>query len=72
MKNFTLKVINPLLLLLVIFQVATAVLRGSLYEFFHTWHPIGGSLLVLVGLIHLALNWNWVKGSYSGKAKTPK
>lgn len=64
MRNTVLKIINPLLLLLLLFQLTTAVLRGSIYDFFHSWHPIGGYALVALGLLHLLLNWRWVGAAY--------
>ncbi|MFO8184810.1 MAG: hypothetical protein R6U39_11665 [Candidatus Aegiribacteria sp.] len=64
MKTTVLKIINPLMLLLLLFQFVTAVFRGDIPLFFHDWHPVGGYILVGLGLLHLGLNWRWVKGMY--------
>ncbi len=69
MKNLALKVISPILLLLVLFQLVTALLRGSFYDFFHTWHPVAGAGLALFLLIHLAMIWKWGYGTGKGKDK---
>jgi len=65
MRTLLLKLLNPLLLVLLLFQFVTAVLRGSIPLFFHEWHPVGGYTLVALGLLHLFLNWRWVGGAYS-------
>ena len=64
MRNTLLKIINPLLLLLLLFQLTTAVLRDSIYAFFGRWHPIAGYALVGLGVLHLLLNWRWVGAVY--------
>jgi len=64
MRNTVLKIINPLLLLLLLFQLTTAVLRDSIYGFFGRWHPIAGYALVALGVLHLLLNWRWVGAAY--------
>jgi hypothetical protein len=64
MRNVLLKVVNPLLLLLMLFQLSTALTRSAHYRFFSTWHPVGGYALVALGLVHLVLNWRWAKGAY--------
>lgn len=71
MKKLALMVINPILLLLTLFQVTTAILRGAFYDFFHAWHPVAGAALVLFILIHLAMSWKWGYGP-GGKSNTPK
>lgn len=62
MRCTLLKIINPLLLLL--FQLTTAVLRDSIYAFFGHWHPIAGYTLVALGVLHLLLNWRWMGTAY--------
>mgnify|MGYP006295114581 CR=1 len=56
--------LNPVLLILLLFQLLTALLRGSIPVFFHTWHPVAGYTLAGLGILHLILNWRWVKGAY--------
>lgn len=64
MKNLILKIVNPLLLLFILFQFATALLRGNIPGFFHSWHPVAGYVLVGLAMVHLVLNWGWVRGTY--------
>ena len=64
MRNPLLKIVNPLLLILILFQLVTALLRGSIPVFFHNWHPVAGYVLVGLAMIHLVLNWGWVRGVY--------
>lgn len=66
MRNLLLKTVNPLLLLLLLFQFITALARGTIPVFFHRWHPVGGYVLVGLAMIHLFLNWRWVRGAYGG------
>ncbi len=67
MRNLLLKLVNPLMLLLLLFQLLTAILRPGNYRFFSNWHPAGGYSLVVLGLLHLLLNWRWVKAAYARK-----
>lgn len=68
MRNSLLKIVNPLLLALILFQFVTALARGSIPVFFHNWHPVAGYALVGLALVHLVLNWGWVRGVYGGTA----
>ncbi|MBD3370274.1 DUF4405 domain-containing protein [Candidatus Fermentibacteria bacterium] len=64
MKMTLLRIINPLLLLLLLFQFVSALFRTDYYQFFSRWHPIGGYALVALGLLHLVLNWKWINAAY--------
>lgn len=66
MRNLLLKIVNPLLLILILFQFVTALMRGGIPVFFHNWHPVAGYVLVSLAMIHLVLNWGWVRGAYGG------
>ncbi len=64
-KNNILKIINPIIALLLLCQVGTALFRGVLgHEAFEEIHETGGILLALGVLLHLILNWKWVKANY--------
>lgn len=68
MKKFFLKVLNPIIALLILNQVFTALLHGVLSkELFEKVHETGGFLLFLGVVIHLLLNWSWVKTTYLAK-----
>ncbi len=63
-----LKRINVLLLFFLIYQAVTGVLVAVINEdVFGVIHPVGGGLLVIFGLIHLGLNWGWVRSVYFRK-----
>jgi len=63
-KQTALKIVNPLLVVLLLNQATTGLLHEKLpRETFELLHS-GGWLLVLVSILHLALNWNWVKAAF--------
>jgi hypothetical protein len=64
MRNALLRITNPLLLLLLLFQLATALTRTRSYAFFSRWHPRGGYALVVVGAVHIVLNRKWFAAAY--------
>ncbi len=60
-----LKVLNPILGALALSQLLTGVLRDFLPR--HTFglvHKAGGLAFAAAALLHVALNWNWVKAAY--------
>jgi hypothetical protein len=67
-KNTAHKILNPILLVLIANQATTALLRdqigGEAFEFIHEG---GGILLVSLVIVHLILNFSWVKASYFSK-----
>lgn len=65
-RNTILKVLNPLLGLFVLGQVATGLLHGIMpRDVFETVHSWGGIAVATAATIHLSLNWNWIKANYS-------
>lgn len=63
-----LKLINPLLLVLILCQVATGIGADVIgQELFEATHPFGGILLVIFVMIHLFLNRAWIKATYTRK-----
>ena len=69
-----LKIVNPLLGLAlgwVFFTVAVRKAAPDLMprEFFRNAHPLGGYAVFVLALIHLVLNWGWVKSAYFKKKK---
>lgn len=65
-----LKLINPVLLLLLLWQVSTGILGDILgHELFRALHPLGGMLLAVGVVIHLFLNRAWIKATYFRKAR---
>jgi hypothetical protein len=64
-RNNVLKVLNPVLGILALCQIATGVLHGvmprDVFEAVHQW---GGIAFAVTALFHVYLNWNWIKASY--------
>lgn len=64
-KTGLLKIVNPLLALAALWQLLTGALRGFLPRgLFGTVHEAGAMFLAAAALLHLYLNWNWVKANY--------
>ena len=67
-KSSTLKFLNPIIALLLLNQICTALFSDLLgKETFEAVHETGGILLAAGGIFHLVLNWNWVKANYFKK-----
>ena len=64
-RNTALKILNPILAALVLYQALTGIFRALIpLAVFEVIHPAGGIALALVAATHLSLNWNWVKANY--------
>lgn len=69
-KQLILKVLNVFLLLDFLCLLVTVLLNETLpKEVFFKIHPIFGSLLLLLVVAHLILNWSWIKNSYIKRKK---
>ena len=73
-KRGLLKIVNVLLAILILNQATTGLLSGilphSLFEFLHEG---GGVTIFIVVLVHVYLNWAWVKANLlRGSNKTEK
>ena len=67
-KNTILKIVNPILLLLIINQLATGFFRMKLSrETFESVHEGGAVILACLIVVHLILNFNWIKANYFKK-----
>jgi len=72
------KIANPLLFLAFITQAVTGILfkAGTMkFDTFRLVHPRVGYAVVVLGLIHLIVNWQWVKTALFGirpKRPVPK
>ena len=68
MKNFILKIINPLLGVLLINQVLMGLLHDILpHKIFEIMHEGGGIVFAVVALLHVILNWRWIKANFFRK-----
>ena len=61
-KIVWLKIINPILALSFLIQVLTGIFHEQLpYELFSETHEINGFVMTLLVLIHIILNWDWIR-----------
>jgi hypothetical protein len=64
-KQTALKVVNPLLMLLVINQVLAGTfhlyLSNRAFTILHKW---GGFLFAALCIVHVVLNWSWIKAQF--------
>ena len=69
-KPKLLKSINITLASFVLLLIITVFLHDFIdYTIFSKLHPIIGMLFILCVIIHVILNWNWVKNSLFNKGK---
>ena len=67
-KKTALKIINPIIAILILSQAASATLRGIIGgEAFEVIHEGGGLLLLIGVIVHVILNWGWVKSMFFKK-----
>lgn len=67
-RNTALKILNPILLALLVNQAVTGLSRDKLSrETFEFLHEGGGIVLIALIILHLILNFNWIKASYFSK-----
>ena len=64
-RNLAHKILNPVLAVLLAGQVLSGLFRHQLPRgFFGPFHEVVGIALAVAVLLHLVLNWNWVKANY--------
>ena len=67
-RNSVLKVLNPILAILFLNQILTGILHDVIpknaYEFLHEG---GGTFFAVAAVLHVILNWNWVKANFYKK-----
>jgi hypothetical protein len=70
-KNTVLKIVNPVLGVLLVNQVLMGLMHDMLpREAFEVFHEGGGIVFTIVAILHVILNWNWIKANFL--RKTPK
>ena len=73
MKSPMLKIVNPLLGVLLVNQVLMGLLHNVLPRaVFEVMHEGGGFVFAVVAVLHVMLNWNWVKANFFRKPPTVK
>ena len=67
-KNTALKIVNPILFILIINQLMTGFFRMKLSrDTFVVLHERGAIVLACVVVVHIILNFNWIKANYFHK-----
>jgi hypothetical protein len=67
-KTKFLKILNPVMAVDFICLAATALLDDVIPpEIYGRVHPVLGFFLVFCVLVHVVLNWAWIKSNFFGK-----
>lgn len=74
-KQKMLKVLNIFLIIsfiitalsLIFYKFIPSEIQGS--EFLYETHEIAGMIMIILGILHFILNFNWVKAVYFKKKK---
>jgi hypothetical protein len=70
-KGQSLRVVNAVLAVLIVTQAASGLMADEMsHEAFEAVHVGGGFLMVGCAIIHLLMNWGWVKANYFKRQKT--
>lgn len=63
--NTLLKIINPMLALMFVSQIITGLMHGMIpHKIYEVIHGGGAGALIFLVIIHVFLNWNWVKANF--------
>ncbi len=63
-KNAVLKILNTILAVLVVTQALSVIFGEQLsHKAFEVIHKGGGALLLIGIVLHVVLNWSWVRAS---------
>lgn len=65
-KQRVLIYLNPILFLLAVFQFCSGALISQFFRLY-SLHQINAYLLALVILLHIYLNWSWIRANYLSK-----
>ena len=70
-KNAALKILNPVLGVLLINQMLTGIFADQILarapDAFEVLHEGNGYLIVFLSVVHVILNWPWVKANFCRK-----
>lgn len=71
-KSRALKILNPILGLLVLSQMLSGMFGMQIpHQLFAIIHKKGAYLLLTAIILHVWLNWNWIKSAYF-PSKSPR
>ncbi len=76
-KKTGLMIINPILGVAFLMSASGGLIKNFFpdaipYEMFQIVHPMAGIVLTVAVIIHIWLNWTWVKTSFFPAKKKPK
>ena len=72
-RNTVLKVLNPIIGIMLLSQILTGAFGLQLPHWaFENFHRHSGYVLGIAILLHVILNWNWIKASYFRKSSLQK
>lgn len=71
-KKALLKVVNVFLALSFVLTAIPGFIKAVMpdlipYDKFSTLHPIFGISMIVCAVLHIILNWNWIKANFGGK-----
>jgi hypothetical protein len=67
-RNTALKILNPVLLVLFINQALSGLFHSKYsYEAFELLHETAGKIFIGLLVLHIILNFNWIKANYLKK-----
>lgn len=68
-KNAALRIVNPIMAALILAQPLSAFLLSLTdWDVFEGVHIAGGVCLLIGAVVHVLLNWSWVKMNFLKKA----
>ena len=68
-RNTVLKILNPILGVLLVNQILTGLFSDNLPpKAFEILHGGGGMVFTIAAILHVILNWNWVKANFFRRA----
>jgi hypothetical protein len=64
-KNTVLKIVNPILGVLLVNQILMGLMHTMLpRKAFEVFHEGGGIIFAILAILHVILNWNWIKANF--------
>lgn len=67
-RSTALKIISPVIAVMLVIQVFSGLFSDSLSSSaFEIFHEINGLTLAGLIVLHVVLNWNWIKSSFFKK-----
>ena len=64
-KIRALRILNPVLAVLILNQACTGIIHGVFsHQAYEVVHGGGGVVLVIAALLHVLLNWGWVRANF--------